>query len=546
MERVDLHHRIEKLKKDREEGKLHIAAHLESVFSESFSKIKILEDGLVDPETVDGRIRSLCNVTQHIDDRGKWKQAYSLRELQEGYFNQIFYTFEPFHKLMREGGGNPDHFSNWLSSEEGHVHSTLPILKEFVHNIIDFWQSVSEPTWIHLEDNYDSKAVFGGEIFPHDSSNTSGLTGIYFDTTILPDPFVKMSPLLESMDEATQCYDLLRLGLHMLNYKDLALAEVDKPIIAILPDRHNLEENYQKFILSCSEEDSTKHASYIFGEQFGDFHEFNNFIHQFKTAEEIVKNIKLKKKLLFSTEWEGDLISHINRYIKEAPRAFGKVTPSSAVTLSIISRFSQANDIFQRSKQLGGTPIIQAPTSWHWYNWMLEHNSTQLIDDQLVNLHISRSFQTTVKNEMPWLGNIPDEALIEIRQSGALDEIREIIGLGIQELSHSNPNGIYRSADKVFDNLQEAFDEHEKRIKVLTDKKWKFAGRDLASFLTVGGVELTAALTGLPLYGAIAATVSMSGTIPTAKELKEKYAEIKREENNINSTGVAMLIANKH
>lgn len=545
MTREELHNRIQKLNQDREAGKLRISDHLAAGFADSLSKIKILGDGLVDPETVDGRIRSLCIATQHMSDRETWKESFSLRELQERYFQQVFYTFEAFHELMREEGGNPDHFSSWLCSEESQVKSTLPLLNKFIHNIREFWLTVSEPTWIHLEDTKDSKAIFGGEIFPYESSNISGLTGIYFDTTILPDPFIKIFPLLESMSESEQCYEIMRLGLSVLNYKKIALAEVDKPIIAILPDRHHFEKDYQKFIYNCSEEDSTKHAGDIFGEHFTDFQDFNDYIHQFNTAEKIVENIKQRKKLLFATEWEGDLASHINRYIKDSSNTFDGLTPSSAVVMSILSRFSQANDTFQRSKQLGGTPVIKAPTSWQWYNWMLERNSSLLVNDELVNLHISRSFQTTVKNEMPWLGNIPDDALIEMRKSGAIEEIREIIGFGIDELSQTNPSGFYRSADKVFDNLQKAFSEHEKKIKVLTDKKWKFAERDLSSFLIVGGVELTAALTGLPLFGAAAVTASMSGVIPNAKDLKEKYQKFKVEEQLINNSSIAMLISHK-
>jgi hypothetical protein len=406
---------------------------------------------------------------------------------------------------------------------------------------LTFGQTYHDPTWIYLEDTTDSKAVFSGELFPVAGSSVASSTGVYFDTLILPDPFVKISPLLKRMSPKEKCYDVVRLALQVLEYKDLALAEVQKPIVAVLPDRHNFEENYQKFVYSCAEDDTTKHAEELFGREFEGTDELRDYLNAFNTAEEVVRNLVVPEKLLFATEWGGNLVSNIGKYIEEHTKSLGIKKPSDAVFMAIFSRFSQANDTFQRSKALSGTPIIQAPTSWTWYSWMLGLNSSEYVDEKLVDLHISRAFETTVKNEMTWLGNIPNDSLIEIRKSRAIDEIRNVIGRGISEFVHANPQSFYRTGDKVFDNLQNAFDEHEKKLKELSAKKWTFAGKDIGSFLVVGGIELTAALTGLPLYGGISVLSGMSGVIPSAKELKEKYAEIKKEERSLNRSGVGML-----
>jgi hypothetical protein len=50
---------------------------------------------------------------------------------------------------------------------------------------------------------------------------------------------------------------------------------------------------------------------------------------------------------------------------------------------------------------------------------------------------------------------------------------------GIQDLINSNPKNFYRTGDKVFDNLDSAFREHERKIKELSSKKWTFAGKDI-------------------------------------------------------------------
>lgn len=63
--------------------------------------------------------------------------------------------------------------------------------------------------------------------------------------------------------------------------------------------------------------------------------------------------------------------------------------------------------------------------------------------------------------------------------------------------------------------------------------------------MVVGGIELAAALTGLPIYGAVAATANMTGVIPTAKDLKEKFKQLSQQEKQLNTTGIGILLKNK-
>lgn len=213
--------------------------------------------------------------------------------------------------------------------------------------------------------------------------------------------------------------------------------------------------------------------------------------------------------------------------------------------MQLITRFSQANDAFQRSLQLRGTPIIRAPTSWIWYNQMLEYNAGSSSDESLHDLHVARALNSTVKNEMPWMGNIPEDSLIEIRQSGALDEIRHLLSGGLKNLIDANPNNFHRTGDQVFSNLDLAFTDHEKKIKELSDKKWKFAGRDIGSFVVVGGISIAAALTSLPAFAALGAAAGMSGYVPNVKELKAKYRKLSADESEVKNTGVGILLSSK-
>ena len=76
-------------------------------------------------------------------------------------------------------------------------------------------------------------------------------------------------------------------------------------------------------------------------------------------------------------------------------------------------------------------------------------------------------------------------------------------------------------------------------------KQWKFAGRDIGSFIVVGGIELAAAITGIPAYGAIATAANLTGVIPSMKDLKEKFNFIKQEKSDLTNTGVGILFKSR-
>lgn len=478
-------------------------------------------------------------------DREEWKDAVSLKQIQEAYFERLANMFGQSYDLMREASADPYRFAAWFASDSTRVRENLQTIDEFVEGTREFWENIADPTWIHLEDSEDTKAVFTGEIFPDGHSNVVSSTGIYFDTTVLPDPFLKIAPVLSHMNEAERVEEVMRLGLQAMAYRDLALTDLATPLVAVLPDRHSIEDDYKEFVHRSASRDALRHACTLFGRAFSDIDELVDFLKRFKTSSDIVSALARPDELVFATEWTGDLPSHIDRYLSENGSKLRITHPGQAVLFQLLTRFSQANDSFQRSRELRATPVVRAETSWLWFNWMLRNNALAEDSEALVGLHLARALGTTVASEISWLGNVPPAALLEIRRVGALEEIRALMSAGIRELVAARPDNFHRTGDKVFDNLHSAFRDHEAKLNELRAKKWKFAGLDVGSFFVVGGIEMAAALTGLPLFGAAAATASRLGVVPTAKELKAKLGQIRGESKALTSTGVGILFKHR-
>jgi hypothetical protein len=207
-----------------------------------------------------------------------------------------------------------------------------------------------------------------------------------------------------------------------------------------------------------------------------------------------------------------------------------------------VGRMAVSNELLIKSRRLRGTPIIDAPTSWQYLSWKMEYDAEHV--EKIYNvkeLHVVRSLQHMGNGEMEWLGNVPPDALIEIRQQGAMDDIRGILGKGIDELTASNPNNYDLSRNQVFDNIYRAFDLHKQNIKELQRKKWKFAGSDIGSWLVTGSLTVTAAATGMPIFALAAIGADQLLDAPKLKDIPNSIKELAKESKELHSSPVGLL-----
>jgi hypothetical protein len=86
----DLTDRVFLLKEQLEAGRIHFAAHLVEDFRRSYEAIRLRADGLVDPATVNGRIRAATMAIRAMKQRDEAKKAISLGDIQDAYFTLLF------------------------------------------------------------------------------------------------------------------------------------------------------------------------------------------------------------------------------------------------------------------------------------------------------------------------------------------------------------------------------------------------------------------------------------------------------------------------
>ena len=540
---AELRRRLAILRQKFSEGKISIAAHLAEGVEESFGKVRYGSDGEVDLSTVDGRIRSMAMMAAIMSDRDDMKAAASLAEIQSAYFQRITAMFEQPYKFMREHKADPHSFSWALHKDSEHVEENYPLIEPFVSELSEFWESVSEPVRYHLQDMQALKGVFGGDLFPSYERNIASTAGLYLDTIILTDPFMNSIDLFSRWPKHDAVRMFVKHGLQLMNYRDLALADVGHPIVAILPFESSHDESYRKILFDAAGIKALHHAEALFGRKFSATEELHEFLSTFSDAEQIVAALADRSRLLFDTDWTGDAASQILRAMKD----FGPIVGNdlgNMIFSQCFGRMSQATDVSWKSSSLGGVPLIDAPTSWQYYNWSLEYSAERDATNN-VPLHISKGMQRLAETDMQWLGNIPPDALIDIRKQGALDEIRSMLSNGVDQVVSINPGNFFRSADKIYDNLENAFSEHQAKIKDLTAKKWKFAGRDIGSWVVAGAIEVAAAVMGTPALGLASFAVSQITDAPKLKDIPKMAADLKKEGAELSKSAAGLLFQHR-
>lgn len=210
------------------------------------------------------------------------------------------------------------------------------------------------------------------------------------------------------------------------------------------------------------------------------------------------------------------------------------------VLSSCVGRMSQALDSRHKAQNFQGTPLITAPTSWRYFSWMLEYDSSDNIDSgRREDMHIVHAL-TSESERLEWLGKVPVETILEIRKNGLANDVREILGKGIGSLVKINPDNYLRTANTVVDNLDQAFRKHQDKIQEAKANRLKFYGIDVGSCVAVGGIAVAAAVTANPVLGAVSGLLGVAGAA-NLREIRSKYAELKQKESEIERTPTGLL-----
>jgi hypothetical protein len=530
----DLTDRVFLLKERLEAGNIRFAnQELADGFRRSYEAIRLRPDGKVDPTSLDGRIRASTLALIAMKQREDAKKSISLAQVQEAYYAFLFREFGWLYDQMKKAQATPSAAAEITSQHDDMMQGLCESLPEMVDAVQEFWTSVSEVAGYHLQDSRQLKAVFAGDIFPAHWENAVSTAGLYVDTIVLPCPITRLGTLLKATPSKQIVKMVIKHVLTAMTYRDIALADVDPPIALIVPNPDDANDEERKGLILRATPAICAHAKYLFDRSFESVEELQEFCVHLKTVDQVMKELKRPDRLIFDTEWGKDPVQQLSMSLKENTIFPGMDEPNAGfhVFASSIGRMPQAMGAQQAANHFGGSPLINAETSWLYFTWLLEYQGAPSEDDltKRHTMHVVRALVSEGHNNLEWLGNVPPETVLEIRKRGLASELRELLGNGVSNLVGIDPENYFRTADQVVDNLDSAFRKHQQALTESRQKKIKLYGIDVGACAATGTVAVAAALTGNVTLGAISGALGIAG-LPNLRDIKTKFTQISAED----------------
>lgn len=219
-----LRRRLKILQEQFKEGKIKIAEGLD--VEKSLLAVRTGPDGEVDLDTVDGLVRTMALAVTAMHDREELKKEASLSEIQNMYFKFIEDNFGHFFKIMNQRGMTPHDMGMAAQNSEGSIKEITENLDKFLEVIDQFWEGVGEVAHIHVEDmHHNVKGIFGGDLFPSHEENIASKCGIYTDTIVLPDPFLRSKIIFEHYSLSDKAYYFMKHAMNILQYQGKIILE---------------------------------------------------------------------------------------------------------------------------------------------------------------------------------------------------------------------------------------------------------------------------------------------------------------------------------
>lgn len=542
---AELRRRLKLLQDMLREGRLQFSKHLADGIEASLLAVRTGPDGEVDLSTVDSRVRSLAVMSAVVDHRDQAKAIASLKEVQTAYFALIEREFGNLYKQAQKKGHTVHTASLALSEDRAFVETLDPQIDSFLEEIREFWAALFETVDVHVQDLRGSKGIFGGELFPHWSRNVASTAGLYLDTIILQCPFLHTATMFQMWPADERVRYLFRHAFTLLSYKELALADVEPPIVAILPFRVSMEDDEErKFLSEIAKGDAIEHLERMTGIRFESLEAADEYLRGFSDVSSLLSNIPNKERLLFDTDWTEPLAEQFAKEAQVLKVKMDHIAPGSIIVGKAHGRMMQATDILMRSRLLGGTPLIMAETSWRYFQWKLEYSSDSETGSR-EDLHMVRGLHGLGGGDLRWLGAIPPAALIEMRTTGALAEIRQVLSRGISDVAEASGGSFHRTRDRIWDNIQSAFDVHQENIKELHRKQMKFVGQDLGSWFVSGAIEVAAVASGLTAFGLGAIAASQVLDAPKLKELPRRLRDLRNADKELRKSPMGLFFKHR-
>lgn len=450
------------------------------------------------------------------------RMDYYIKSIHEKYFELLndylgsIYRTSPSRNPHEAGL----HYSNlYLSGKI--IHDVLPDLRDALMRL---WKRNKKDLYEEISNLPGLKARYSGDISPSQCFDLVSRTGLYIDTTLVPDPLTKLLNIpLEMIKERHLVYYVVKHAFNILNAKEFFFSDTEAPISVIFPLDFYFDEARSQV---CSKEaflETKEYFEELLGIKLDTEKQLDSILGQnTKTLSSKIRQLEIlppgfldAKGIPKGLEKGGEEMANTGMLPTE-----GK-SPGLCLKLYVLGRLMRLTDCFLDCISFDAKPLFDVPNSWSMFKWKVEKESFKT--GQRIELDISTAVVNALQlDNFKWLGNIPSEKLVQIRNNHELQDLRELFNREVSEIYECNRDELEIVARRVQYNLTKAFKAHEKKLRDI-DNEYRKRYRIDSSLVITGVVAAVCGLFWPP--AALASIIGGGGLI----DLKSIHDERKKQ-----------------
>jgi hypothetical protein len=133
-------------------------------------------------------------------------------------------------------------------------------------------------------------------------------------------------------------------------------------------------------------------------------------------------------------------------------------------------------------------------------------------------------------DDFSWLGNVPIEGIVKLREDGELQNVRDTLSRGIERIETVSDEDFSEVTRQVGYNLDQEFKRHKTQLKNLDEKFRRKYNFDVASVAVGGSIAVISALfQPLAVAAGIVGGGSLMKFISDVLAERSKKAELRRK-----------------
>lgn len=358
---------------------------------------------------------------------------------------------------------------------------------------------------------------------------------LYSDTVILNDHISSWMydwrknapddlPIFEAVARYAICY---------LTIKDLFVCDLKPPICTLTPPfTWFLEKSsFENLFTERFEETLLSFASDVFGQIFRSSKELDEFLSKIRDFNDFVSRSQKPEMLIdvYGTPYSASIVEDIKHYTRfyyqtelSKPELFKELLNFPATALLPLMTNGKLTFDFATDRK----------GYWDHLMWLMRKDN-EAVFEQLRKRGLSKDaliLNALQREDLKWLGNVPLNKVIEFRERGELQDLRDLLGKNVHDIENATDEDFNEVGRQVKYNLEEAFKKHDAEAKSLNEKYKRKYDIDVASLIVSGSLGVVSALyPPLALATGIIGGGSIIATVKDFIEKREKLRELQKK-----------------